>query len=366
MKTGKDIRSLAIELERRRTLKRDFVVRTESAQMGVVEGTSTSNNLVLAFGDQATSINDIAHSQIADHTGIPARYYAKMRAEAPHLLADNVNEWFKRYPAPRMVRTLDNRARAFMSDKYRPLENEDLANAALPAIARLGVEIISCDVTDRRFYVKAVDRRIEKDIPTGNKLGDGSHVFFDTLSPAIVIENSEVGMGALSVKTSIFTKVCTNLCTIDKAGSLRQYHIGGKHEIGEDVYAMLSDKTRRLNDAALWAKVGDIIQGAFDAARFAALVDDKIVGMTERKIAGDPVKAIDLTSKTFGFNEIERSNVLRHLIEGGDLTQYGLFNAITRTAEDIDDYDRATDFERFGGKMIELPKNEWKLIAEAA
>lgn len=43
-----------------------------------------------------------------------------------------------------------------------------------------------------------------------------------------------------------------------------------------------------------------------------------------------------------------------------------MLNAFTRTAEDLADYDRATDFERIGGQIIELPANDWKRIAEAA
>jgi hypothetical protein len=75
---------------------------------------------------------------------------------------------------------------------------------------------------------------------------------------------------------------------------------------------------------------------------------------------------VEVTATRFGLNETERKSVLDHLIRGGDLSQYGLHNAITRTAEDLDDYDRASDFERFGGQIIELPANEWRQIAEAA
>ena len=41
--------------------------------------------------------------------------------------------------------------------------------------------------------------------------------------------------------------------------------------------------------------------------------------------------------------------MLRHLIEGGDLSAYGLVNAVTHFAQDVDDYDRATEFEALGG-----------------
>jgi hypothetical protein len=362
MKTGKSLTELAIEIERRAEAKKDYVVGTENVALDV-QGEGPP---LLTFGDKVYGINGIAHDQIGEHAGIPAKYYDRMLAEEPGLLATNVNRWFQKYPAPRMIRTLDNVSRAFLSDRFRPLENEDLANAILPVLLAKGVEILSADVTERKLYIKAVDRSITKDVPKGRQIGDGSHVFFDTLSPAITISNSEVGLGALSVETSIFTKVCTNLATISKDGSLRRYHVGGKHEIGAEITHLLSDQTRRLKDATLWSEVSDVVSGAFEAARFQALVDDKILGMVEQKIAGDPVKVIELSAKRFGFNETEKTSVLKHLIEGGDLSRYGVFNAITRTAEDLDSYDRATEFERVGGQVIELAKNEWKALAEAA
>lgn len=51
--------------------------------------------------------------------------------------------------------------------------------------------------------------------------------------------------------------------------------------------------------------------------------------------------------------------------EAGDVPQHFRPNAITRTAEDLDDYDRATEFERAGGKVVELAKSDWREIAEA-
>ena len=52
--------------------------------------------------------------------------------------------------------------------------------------------------------------------------------------------------------------------------------------------------------------------------------------------------------------------MLRHLITAGDLSGYGLVNAVTHYSQDVDDYDRATEFESLGGKLIELPAPEWK------
>lgn len=361
MKTGKSLQQLAAEIERQAETRKDYVAPLASLTMHPL-----ANDCALGVkGVDTFDINDLAHRQIGDHVGVPAKYYDRMRREAPVLLADNVNHWMGKDNSARMVRTLDGNIRAFLSDKYRPLENADLAEAVLPALLEMKLEVMSCEITERRLYIKAVDARINRDVPSGkNRMGDGSHVIFDTLSPAIIISNSEVGMGALSVETAVWTRACTNMAIFGQR-SLRKYHVGGKHELTDGLVSLLSEKTRRLSDAATWAQVSDVVKGAFDRARFDASVDD-MMGMDKQPILGDVPKVIELAARHFDMQEGERKSVLRHLIEGGDLTRYGLFNAITRTAEDLADYDRATDFERMGGKVIELAANEWQRIAEAA
>jgi hypothetical protein len=61
--------------------------------------------------------------------------------------------------------------------------------------------------------------------------------------------------------------------------------------------------------------------------------------------------------------EGEKSSVLQHLIRGDGLLAWGLATAVTRTAEDVPDYGRATELEAAGGRVIELPVADWKAIA---
>ena len=67
----------------------------------------------------------------------------------------------------------------------------------------------------------------------------------------------------------------------------------------------------------------------------------------------------------FNLDDTEKSGVLQHLIKGGDLSQYGLSNAVTAMSADVEDYDRASDLERVGGQIIELPKSDWHTISVA-
>lgn len=77
----------------------------------------------------------------------------------------------------------------------------------------------------------------------------------------------------------------------------------------------------------------------------------------------DVVQVIERFGKKLGISEGEQKGVLQHLIQGGDLSKYGVHSAITRYAQDVDDYDRATDLEKAGARVIELPRNEWISLA---
>lgn len=362
MKTGRTLVELAQEITRQQAAKQDYIATASALRMD----NDAHLALPLPSGMEVLAVNELAHRQLGEYANIPATYYDRMKIGAPELLAKNVNHWLSNAPETdaRMVRTLDGKVRAFLSDRYRPLENTDLAEAAIPALMQLGVQVLSCEVTEKRLYIKAVDARIERDVPSGRKMGDGTHTIFDTLCPAISISNSEVGYGALSVEVGVYTRACTNLAFFGER-SLRKYHIGGKHELAEGLAAILSENTRRLTDQATWAQVGDVVKGAFEKARFEASCD-KIAGLAENKIEGDVVKVVEIATRRFGATEGERSSILKHLIEGGDLSHYGLFNAFTRAAEGFNSYDRASEFERIGGQIIDLPANEWKEMARAA
>jgi hypothetical protein len=82
-------------------------------------------------------------------------------------------------------------------------------------------------------------------------------------------------------------------------------------------------------------------------------------------LTGDPVKTVEVLASRYDLTDTERSGVLRHLITQGDLSGYGLVNAVTHFSQEVEDYDRATDFEVLGGKLIELPTEEWKGLAQA-
>jgi hypothetical protein len=348
MKTGKTLSALAAEIERQAKTKIDYTASTVALKM--------EDDARLTLRDRGTfNVNGLAHEQIATRLSIPRPYYDRMRTTSPALLANNVNHWFDREPEKRMIRTLDGNVRAFLSNRYRPLDNYDLAEAVLPVFQSLRLSLRSCELTERRLYLKAVFPDITAKVP----------VVGDIVAAGVMISNSEVGFGSISILPLIETLRCTNGMVANDA-ALRRHHVGRGQKGGDDdrVAEFFSDKTRRLDDAAFFSKVQDVIRGTTKTEVFERLVA-RLGDAAKDRIEGDVQEAVEVVGERFEMNKEEKGGVLRHLIDGGDLSRYGLLNAVTRMSQDVEDYDRASEFEKAGGKILELPKSEWKTIATA-
>jgi hypothetical protein len=349
MKTGKTLTELAQELERQQNNKRDFLADTRKLEM-------LPSAAMRIEGIDEFPLTHRCHLQVADRVGIPAKYYQVMKNIAPSLLATNVNWWLQTKPEKRMIRTLDGNARAFLSERYRPLDNYDLANAVLPKIQELECQVVSCEVTETRMYLKVMTERITAEVSKG-----------DIVQAGLVISNSEVGAGSVRVEPLVYRLVCLNGMIANDSG-MRKYHIGrsggdGIEDGGASEY--YRDETRQADDRAFWMKVQDVVAASLDQVKFKTIVG-KMQFAKELGFQNEPEKVVELVAKKEGFTEAEQRGVLRHLLTGGELSAYGLANAITRHSQDIEDYDRATDFERLGGKVIELSQNEWSNLQSAA
>lgn len=350
MRTDLSLQDLAKELERRAQNKNDYVIDTRKVKMEDDSRLSFENGV-----RHNLAANEVAHRQIASRLEIPAKYYDRMRAEAPAMLATNVNHWLHNEPGVRMIRTLDGNVRAFLSDRYNRIENEEIAKAALPALLEQdGVQIMSSSITETRMYIKAVFTKVQGEVKKG-----------DVVQAGVMISNSEVGLGAVSIKPLVYRLVCTNGMVIEDS-KFTARHVGGRVLESEDVREMLTDETLKADDKAILLKVRDVVRASFDETRFARQLS-LMQGATEDKITGNPVEAIKLLAKKNNLSEFEHGSILRNLIEGADTSRWGVLNAITATAkESVLSYDRATELETLGGQMLTLPANDWKQLAIAA
>jgi hypothetical protein len=189
----------------------------------------------------------------------------------------------------------------------------------------------------------------------------GSRRVGDFVERGVMISNSEVGLGSVSIKPFAHYLVCTNGMVRDD-GALRAAHIGRK--VDSSIEGLLTEGTKRMEDEVVLRKVRDVMAHAFDKEAFSKYIE-KVAETTKQEITGDVPAAIEALGPALGLQVGERQSVLHHLIKGGDLSRYGLVNAVTRTAEDVSSYDRATELEAAGWRLVNLGLRDWQSISEA-
>jgi hypothetical protein len=364
MKQHLSLSELAAELDRQQAAKVDYVADTRRIHFTTGREPLGASTIDLIGDGSAEATSDLAvlpfaHRQIADHVGIPWKFYERLRLDdggLQSLLDENVNRLFHREPKRRMIRTLDGKARAFLSDGYRRLDNYDLAETIIPVLGEIPeVRFESCGLTDSRMYIKALTPRVTGTVKVGEEVCAG-----------VFISNSETGSGSLRVEPFVYTLACTNGMVIPKglgAAALRRVHVGRRVE-ADDGFRVFRDETLQADDRAFFLAAADVVRAAVDEVRFR----DLLVEM-QRAADSEPVRDVPAAVETLGKVERlstgETAGVLTHLAAGGDLSRWGVLSAVTRQAEDVDSYDRATELEELGGKILAYSDREWRTIAGA-
>ena len=346
MKSGVTLQQMLTEVKRQSESKEDYLIAPNRLRME-----SYGKEMFLHLSDDSgteliepMTITGIAHRQIGTHLRIPAAYYDRMREERPDLLAYNANIWFKQESSQRMLRTLDGSARAYLSNRYRRIDNIDIAGVTLPILGGLpDIRFESCQITESRMYIKAVNPRLQAEVSPG-----------DIVQAIIIISNSEVGLGSVSIQPLIYRLVCSNGMVVNEAAA-RRNHVGRVTD-SEENFSVYSQATLDAEDKAFVMKIQDTVQ---------------VVGkMQEAKAAQmdthDVPAVVKLASKEFHITDSESTGVLQRLIESNDLTLYGLSNAVTRHSQDVESYDRASELESIGYSILTMPPRQWSRINRAA
>jgi len=353
MKTGRQLNEVMAELVRQNEAKRDFISPAAGMRLQddgrTFEISHATTNQQEVFGTTG-----LFHRQVASALGIPAKYYDLMQSQKPGLLAQNVNTWLADRDASYMVRSMDygagRVARALLSERYRRIDNMEIATAVLPLFAgQSQYEVVSCEVTENRLYLKIVNHKLELAVVPG-----------DYVQAGVLISNSEVGLGAVSIQPLVYRLVCTNGMCVNDYGE-RRHHVGRAAKAVEDSFDLYTDETMEAEDKAFLLKLRDTTMAAIEETRFAMVVD-KLKESVGAPITGKVQDVVELTSRTFGINQDEQEGILKYLIAGGDLSLYGLSNAVTRASQDVESYDRATALEGIGWQVATMDRGQWKEI----
>jgi hypothetical protein len=214
-------------------------IRAEHGQL-VLDGTEPSigpDGVTMSAGRYA--VNDIATAGLADKLGIPFAYLRRLAVEHPDLYDANVNGWLARTDRRFLIRVLRNDAgggvaRAVLSDRYNRIDNLDVLMSALDGVRQADpdAQVASCDLTDRRMYVKVHSPKIQVTAP---RLLANYRSPFDgrpgsqlpVVSAGLAISNSETGCGAFAIVPWVRFEVCRNGLVLT-SNALRRAHLGSR------------------------------------------------------------------------------------------------------------------------------------------
>jgi hypothetical protein len=337
-------------------------------------------------------LSKIAHRQLAERMGIPFRYYTRMFKDDPELLATNVNRWIEDLENRMfLARMLDGRYRAILSDRYKIVDGADMFFEIYPVFNEVGAAITNIDVTEERFYIRALHpewrMRIEHQQQAarnyrsgdvrdwgfaahedhgamGDQLlsnrgsdmtrrialkglfdGDADDDGQDWVIPGIVVSTSDVGMGRVLVEPRVFRLICMNGVTLDQA--IAKIHLGAAHEMA----GFLSDETIKYESAFIMNTIRDTVKATFDQDLFRRMV----ARLTEATgaVLDNPVEAVENIVKSYSITDADKDRIINELVRGGDNTVFGLLNAVTAVGREKGNYNEGIALERAGGDLLE-------------
>jgi hypothetical protein len=351
----------------------------QEAEAAAVQG----EKIIPQAGGGSFPMSRTAERQLSTRTGVPLDYLDKLRREGQgDLAALNLSQ---RLARPRtgkdeegagentdrfLVRLLDNRVRALLSDQYRIIDNIDLFYCAAEKLESVGGDIWQMRQTDDSFSLLAVARGIAGEVRLDRTYdpGDGWQSRWhneegDIQYAAMRLSNSETGGGSVSVAPAVMTRVCANFNVWAK--TLRAVHLGKRREEN----GLVSAETSAAESRVIWMKVRDAITTVFDRERFAAYIET-LNAATQRQIVKDVTdpnavrKATEVIAERYEIAPELANSIFAKLMETRDFTQYGVSQAVTYQAHAADRTEGGTEIaetlEIVGGDLAHLSADEWR------
>lgn len=278
-------------------------------------GVLSNGSLELSNGDGAASrfaVSDLAVSQFCQRLEIPVAYYRRLPSEMKAVVANH--DLARLNGHSYLLRGKGEWIRAFLSADYVPYNNAQIAETTDTLLKQADVSVKSFVIEETHLFIKIVSEEIT-DPASGLKAG-------------VMVGNSEVGMGSVSVEPFVFRLACTNDLVVTQEKSFKHAHIHfTTHELN-----------RRMAEA---------LSNAF---RVASSTMDTFLRTREEPVA-DPVKTIrELATKRDLSQKFTDQVVSRYQIEP-EPNRFGVINAFTSAAQLLAPLQRI-EVERFAGALL--------------
>lgn len=374
------LQAMVKELERQKNSKFDFVQNSKDLYLKPIPvvdakgNTSTrlhlfsdDENIMSMLGEDGIPMCLKALKQLGARVSpsMPGKYVGALYAERPERAAEHISDLMHDTKAPVLIRTMDNYVRAVLSDSYRIIDHYDIAFTALDVARRGGGEVVECSLTDNNMRIKMTSRSIFDAIDVARSkdgnwyvggLGNQSYLRQvsarttgglpggpGTVHPLVTLSNSETGDGGYYVRLGIVAAICFNIATVEEV--VRQIHLGSRLECG-----IFSPETIAQENQTIFMKARDAVEAAFNQEKFSQIIER--AKKANRNVIDDPVKAVDALRAESGMTEDQRDQILQYFLMDYNQTEYGLSQAVSRYAQDLEHPDKAESFEMLAGSMI--------------
>lgn len=336
MKKGQEVRSMLKKINNDVEFKKDVIVDLRSLDV------SQNDRVVYPdlhyAGGQYYQMNDNSLNHLCNRLEIGTRYISKCLTVSQELVTHNLNFWINKNKNKKlMLRTIEghdiNRVRAIMSDRYKRIDSDVVANSCLSKLMDMNAELKYSYYDGDNMNITAVLPKLEGEVVEG-----------DFVQGGITITNSEIGNGSLIVKPFIYRLVCTNGMVAPEY--LNQFY--AKH-VGKMIIDVEQDDQWKV----IVDKMGQQLELVSNPELFQENVD-KLKQATEQKINSHQIEVL---AKKHGLSDEERSGVFERLNhyygETFVTSKYDVANAITNIANDENKSDeRARYLQELGGLVI--------------
>ena len=288
----------------------------------------------------------LALEQLEHWVGIPAAFGRRLRENFPGLWVETFNRLNERacseFPEEFLLRQLAPERkgepwilRAVLSPAYGRIDDAEVLHAVELAGTFEGMNDVTVTWTPEWMRLRILSAR-RKDVTVG-----------DAVQAAVTVTNSEVGLGAFSVRPSILRLVCTNGMVVPEAGQrLRRIHLGPRRRpFGPGIEA------RRYPEALDVGAMARMILQALEHPRIEAFLDSARAA-AETPVP-DPAKALEDLRNDHRIPRTILDTIGRELPR--DPSLWDLANAVAAAARDLDDPVMAHGLETLAGALVAGP-----------
>jgi hypothetical protein len=302
------------------------------------------DDLRLGLGNHDLGVHAHALGQACGKVNLPIRYARDLNGISDwgqELLAHNLNELYRRNEKRHLVRAVHGEARGILSDKYKRLDSRPIVEAFAQEVAQYGAVPIEGYALDTKIALKALMPTVFE--PVENEI----------MAIGMVLQNSDFGNGALSLRLFLLRLWCTNYAIANEC--LRKVHLGGR--LPDNIE--FSQATIDLETAAVTSAMRDIVRSS--------LAEDKIENLMMGVRAAHEAKVSGTAVAKFlkeHFNKTE-AQAITETFNGAEIemlppgqNRWRLSNAISWIAGETEDEGRRLEMQQVAGKVLTNTKTE--------